>query len=162
MSIEKDYRELLGFAKKIIKDKRWQMEADELINEAYVHLVTDGQPYSLTSIKRLITRSGFKEQDAQLARISISSDDDRGEVVFGMSRIETDVPCSKCNEPKPAMCFSSYVNKSGRKITHRACIDCENKRKAEWTKKTGFKRDPEKWNAYMRMRRAKQKLAQSF
>ena len=130
-SFEKDYNEILRFAKRRVLDLRLSIEAEDLVNEAYLQL--HNTPYSFEGFKKQISNEGLKEKHNTPQNIQWG---DRGmkHISFTGDRC-----CRTCKEIKPVSEFYLITTKENNKYLRGSCKKCNNKKVTQYIKSVGYK-----------------------
>ena len=109
MSFENDYSHLVNYSKALLKSGNFNIEAEDLINDAYLYFVENNIQYSIESVKHHIKKSFYGE----VYEKSVQDPLDR------------DRFCKKCNDTKPISAFTFYWSSRHKKqIVSEYCAEC--------------------------------------
>lgn len=146
---EQYYKELLAYAEKLVESKQLMADPKELVNEAYLKFFESGEQFDLIAVKKYINAFHYDEialkmRDKAMGWRRTSS----GNFAYSKKQVEIkgDFCCTICKEVKPVNAFS-LKRFYGFNYLCKQCKSCRNKMTVAW-----FRKNKEKWNAYMRSR----------
>lgn len=113
MSFEKDYNDLLIYARAVLSKIRISADPHDIVNEAFVIHHDSGEEYNRAKVLKIISRLCNAELDHLLAGLS-------------KTKLPNDSCCKGCNELKPIglfYIFTSYKNHNIPNVS-TLCKEC--------------------------------------
>jgi hypothetical protein len=98
MTFEKDYKNLIEFAEKLIQKHSVRLSAGDLVNEAYIIFSTNKQPYDSQKFRATMGSILFDEKSHSNTHVQL------GAVQYKQDITEERV-CRQCKTPKPVGSF---------------------------------------------------------
>lgn len=158
MSFDKDYFEILKYAKTLKNKHNSDVEVEELVSETYVRLFgNEDYVYSFDSFKKELY--AFLFQDKREAKPL-----ELGTKWGKQAEFKQDVCCDRCKEVKPASMFGINKIKGQHPYLKNICLKCECEKiklfyktpKGKATRLRNFKKyvdnNRAEWNRYNRER----------
>lgn len=162
MSFERDYKDLMAYAKLKVDFGKLQIFPEDLINDAYVNLY--GQPYSVQLFRKEISNLSIKEKNNHT----------HIDQTYSVPEIKGDTTCVTCKQVKSANEFKVQIKYDGRRYLYTECIEYVNRKLMERYEghkdtpeyksrnKKNFKnfvdKDRKKWNASQKIRDKKERM----
>ncbi|MBK7883574.1 MAG: hypothetical protein IPJ81_07045 [Chitinophagaceae bacterium] len=127
MSFEKDYKNLLAYAGSVIKDKSLNIQAGDLINDAYIKFIENNNKYDKPNILKIIARLAFEQRESQ---VNFTHLDNKAE-----KNVIRENVCKCCKQLLPVTMFYMRKEKYGHFRMINQCNDCRNKKVKEYQEK---------------------------
>lgn len=120
---EYHYKSLLSYAGAVIINNNLQLEAGDLVNDAYIKFIETERPFDKKEFTILISKAAYRESDGKMQRMDVSTPKK-------LYSSRGDICCNRCHEVKPINAFE-VVTVKGVEIVRKICRHCNNRQRRE-------------------------------